>query len=93
MSKTQQPIDAVDPDRIAAIIKQAKRLAMEYRKVTGKPLGLTGEIGEYEAAAILDLDLATARTPGYDARDSCGRRYQIKTRVILTYPHGSYQSL
>lgn len=83
MSTAQQPADTLDPDRIAAIIKKAKRVAMDYRKVTGKPLGITGEIGEYEAATLLNLDLATARTPGYDARDSRGRRYQIKTRVIF----------
>jgi hypothetical protein len=49
---------------------------------SGKPLGITGEIGEYEAARCLGLTLADARTAGYDATDRRGRRIQIKSRSI-----------
>jgi len=54
--------------------------------LTGKPLGVTGEVAEYHAARLLGLDLAEARTQGYDAtREADGKteRVQIKGRVIL----------
>jgi hypothetical protein len=37
-------------DDIAEVISKARAVAMEYYRLTGKPLGITGEIGEYEAA-------------------------------------------
>ncbi len=51
----------------AAIIGDVKALAVEYHQTTGKPLGVTGEIAEMEAARLLGLELAEARSPGYDA--------------------------
>ena len=48
-------------DRILAILGEAKKLAREYRKLTGKPLGITGEVAEYEAARILGVELTDAR--------------------------------
>ena len=69
----------VQQERILAILAQAKGLAREYRALTGKPLGITGEVAEYEAARILDIDLTPVRHAGYDVtRSSDGRRYQIK---------------
>ena len=69
---------------ILAILAQAKGLAREYRAVTGKPLGITGEVAEYEAARILDIELTPARHAGYDGvRKSDGRRYQIKGRCLM----------
>jgi hypothetical protein len=42
-------------------------------------LGITGEIGEYEAARLLGLRLASAREPGYDAVDErTGRKFQCQ---------------
>ena len=73
----------IDPKKISGIIEVSKMLANKYREYTGKPLGITGEVGEFEAANLLNLKLATARTPGYDAKDCSGKLYQIKTRVIL----------
>jgi hypothetical protein len=35
--------------------------------LTGKPLGVTGEVSEYVVAQALRLKLAPPRTPGYDA--------------------------
>jgi hypothetical protein len=32
------------------VLGRAKSAAIEYRKLTGKPLGITGEVAEYEAA-------------------------------------------
>lgn len=67
---------------IAEILERAKSAAIDYYQLTGKPLGITGEIGEYLAAKHLGLDLADARTPGYDAIDAQGRRIQVKARAI-----------
>jgi hypothetical protein len=72
-------------DRIVAILKSAKALAQEYKKLTGKPLGITGEVAEYEAARILDLELTPARQAGYDAIEGSelgARRLQIKGRCL-----------
>lgn len=68
---------------ILEILSQAKTLAAEYYRLTGRPLGLTGEVAEFEAARILGLELAPARQFGYDAiRRAPGGdvRLQIKGR-------------
>src|SRR5690349_16531380 len=72
--------------RIMEILRECKNLAQEYRTLTGKPLGITGEVAEYEAARILGVELRPARQAGYDAieHQSGGIRYlQIKGRCIL----------
>ena len=69
------------PD-IGDILERARQAAIEYHELTGKPLGITGEIGEYLTAKLLGLELADARSPGYDARDDQGRKIQIKARSI-----------
>jgi len=69
------------------LISEARRLAAEFRRTTGKPLpGVSGEIAEHDAARLLDLKLCDERSGGYDAigqgsRD--GKRIQIKGRVIF----------
>lgn len=68
-------------DEIGKIISSARRAAVKYKKLTGKPLGITGEIAEYEAARIMGLELTEARQAGYDARKG-RKRIQIKGRVI-----------
>jgi hypothetical protein len=68
------------------ILGEAKKLAQEYYVLTGKPLGITGEVAEYEAARILGVELTPARREGYDAierRDNSLRRIQIKGRCLL----------
>ncbi len=67
---------------IGLILEKARAAAIDYYQLTGKPLGITGEYGEYIAAERLGLDLSVARTAGYDATDLEGRRIQIKTRSI-----------
>ena len=61
---------------------EVRSLAVEYYQLTGKPLGVTGEIGEVEAADRMGLELGAARTDGYDAirHDGPYRRIQIKSR-------------
>jgi hypothetical protein len=53
--------------RVAEILAATKALAVEYYQLTGKPLGVTGEVAEYVAAQTLRLKLAPPRTPGHDA--------------------------
>ena len=63
----------------------AKALACKYYAITGKPLGITGELAELEAAELLNLELTDARTPGFDAyrtRDGVRERIQIKGRAV-----------
>lgn len=73
---------APDLEEIGLIIDQARALAVRYYMLTGRPLGITGEVGEYEAARILNLSIARARESGFDATDSNGRRVQIKARSL-----------
>jgi hypothetical protein len=77
-------------ERMAEVLAEAKALAREYRTLTGKPLGVVGEVAEYEAARILNLQLRPARSVGYDAvRQSDGRRFEIKARCLAPGHSGS----
>ncbi len=75
--------DTVDPRELGRIITEAKKLAIAYRRLTGRPLGITGEVAEYEAARLLGLHLAVVRQAGFDALREDGTRIQIKGRCIL----------
>ena len=72
-----------DLTTIRGVIEAARAVAKRYRQLTGKPLGITGEVGEVLAAELLQLQLADARQAGYDAVDSHKRRVQIKSRCVL----------
>ena len=72
-----------DLSTLDGTIEVAKAAASRYRELTGKPLGITGEVGEVLAARLLGLELADTRQPGYDAVGCDGRRVQIKSRCIL----------
>ncbi|MEO6679481.1 MAG: hypothetical protein ABIO21_19210 [Pseudomonas sp.] len=72
-------------DEVYQILRDAKVLARRFYNLTGKPLGVTGEVAEFEAARILDLELELARQAGYDAtetRDGQTLRIQIKGRYF-----------
>jgi hypothetical protein len=72
-------------NELAEVLADAKSLARKYRKLIGKPLGITGEVAEFSAAQILGLELAEARQSGYDAiRNENGKvtKIQIKGRCI-----------
>ena len=73
---------------IEGIITSAVDLALRYKRLTGKPLGITGEVAEFQAAKILGLTLADARTPGYDAvgPEPQQRKIQIKGRCLPNTP-------
>lgn len=72
-------------EQLLRVLGDVKPLAREYYEITGRPLGITGEIAEYEAAQILDLELAPARQSGYDAVRTTAdedQRLQIKGRRL-----------
>jgi hypothetical protein len=83
------PIEAntLNLDQVANIIQEAKVLAKQYRNLTGRPLGITGEVAEYEAARLLGLGLAIVRQSGYDAIRCTNERIerlQVKGRCIFS---------
>jgi hypothetical protein len=70
---------------VGALIHVAKALAARYYLLTGKPLGVTGEVAEIEASEKLGLRLAEVRTPYYDAYREVAdvlTRFQIKGRAV-----------
>ncbi|WP_447753937.1 DUF6998 domain-containing protein [Pseudomonas nicosulfuronedens] len=72
-------------EEVMEILQAAKQLERRYRLLTGKPLGVTGEIAEFEAAHLLGLELGIARQAGFDATELINgevRRIQIKGRRI-----------
>jgi hypothetical protein len=67
------------------VLRVVKVLAREYYELTGRPLGVTAEIAEYEAAQLLGLTLAAVRQAGYDAIRTTAdgeQRLQIKGRCV-----------
>lgn len=47
---------------------------------------VTGDIGEYLAAAMYNVERADPGTPGYDLVDGADLRVQVKTRAFATHP-------
>ncbi len=78
------------PPRVHDLIAEAKKIAREYYDLTGRPLGITGEVAELEAARVLGLALADVRQAGFDATrltaDGVTEHLQIKGRCA---PQGS----
>ena len=75
-------VEADKLQTLEALLEQVKDLAQAYYDFTGRPLGVTGELGEYWAHKLLDVELDVVRSPGYDATDAAGRTVQIKTRQV-----------
>ncbi len=67
---------------IDKLMVEARKLAADYRRMTGKTLPISGEIARHDAATLLDLTLVEGMS-GYDALDMDGQRVQIKGRVIF----------
>ena len=67
------------------LMSEARRIAAEYRRTTGKSLGISSEIAKHDACRYLHLE-PSENNGGYDAIDpnSPGlRRIQIKGRAIF----------
>lgn len=78
-------------EEVHLILSGARELAVRYYKLTGRPLGVTGEVAECEAARLLKLQLAPAREAGYDAlrvKGESSERIQIKGRCVLSNKPG-----
>ncbi len=67
-------------NEVQQILEEAKSLAIRYKNLTGKPLGITGEIGEFTASILLNIELCDARQAGYDALRNGTEKIQIKSR-------------
>ena len=68
------------------LISEARRIAAEYRRTTGKSLGISSEIAKHDACMLLALEPVDDSSGGYDAIGSGpreGMRIQIKGRVIF----------
>ena len=69
------------------LISEARRLAADYRRLTGKPLaGVSGEIAQHDAARLMNLEICDPAVGGYDAighGSREGKRIQIKGRAIF----------
>lgn len=82
-----KPAADENPYAVNKLIAQARQLAADYWRATGKPLpGISAEIAENDAARLLDLELLGDREAGYDAvgrGPRQGRRIQIKCRTIF----------
>lgn len=81
-----QTIKTVDSEQLGEVINAAKKIAKRYRELTGRPLGITGEVGEYETVRLLGLRLTAVRQSGYDAVRGEGSsvcKIQIKARCVL----------
>ncbi|MCC7120124.1 MAG: hypothetical protein IT493_01090 [Gammaproteobacteria bacterium] len=68
------------------LMAEARRLAAEYRRTTGKTLPISGEIAVNDAIRLLGLAAADEPGLGYDAtRGSAdgGQKLQIKARVVF----------
>ncbi len=61
---------------------EARRIAAEYRRTTGKSLGISAEIARHDACRLLQLE-ARDNGGGFDAYDKNGKKIQIKSRAIF----------
>ena len=67
------------------LISEARRIAADYRRATGKSLAISGEIATHDACTLLGLE-AVEGQGGFDAigrGDRDGQRIQIKGRAIF----------
>jgi hypothetical protein len=72
--------DHKDAEQLFELLGSVKPLAARYYRLTGRPLGITGEVAEYEAARLLGVELSPVRQSGYDATRQVGRRKRYLQR-------------
>ncbi|MCW9024376.1 MAG: hypothetical protein OQK73_06805 [Gammaproteobacteria bacterium] len=65
------------------LIGEARRIAAEYRRTTGKSLGISAEIAKHDGCQMLELEPVEDQVGGFDAIDPEGLKIQIKGRVIF----------
>jgi len=67
------------------LMSEARRIAAEYRRATGKSLGISSEIARHDACRLLNLEPVESSC-GYDALETSvtpQQKIQIKGRVIF----------
>ncbi|MBK6659863.1 MAG: hypothetical protein IPG43_17725 [Proteobacteria bacterium] len=72
--------------QIDKLMGEARRLAAEYRRATGKTLAISGEIAISDAITLLGLEPAPAEAEGYDALrrvEDATDKLQIKARAVF----------
>lgn len=75
----------MNPYAVDKLMSEARRIAAEYRRATGKSLGISSEIAKHDACRLLELEPGEEGS-GIDALDpghSPEQRIQIKGRVIF----------
>ena len=73
------------------LIAQARHLAADYRRATGKTLPISGEIAVHDACSLLGLEACDSPNEGYDAighGEREGKRFQVKGRAIFNEAKG-----
>ena len=71
---------------IDKLMAEARRLAADYRRATGKTLAISGEIAVSDAVTLLGLEPAEAGVEGYDAlrrTEHGAERLQVKARMLF----------
>ncbi len=71
---------------IDRLVGEARRLAADYRRATGKTLPVTAEIAVQDCIRLLGLKPAESSAAGYDAireRNGAVERIQVKGRAIF----------
>lgn len=79
---------------INKLMAEARRLAAEYRRATGKTLPITAEIAVQDTIRLLELEPPPAGAVGYDAlrrRDGREERIQVKGRAIFDEGKGGHR--
>ncbi|MBI5451316.1 MAG: hypothetical protein HY940_08165 [Gammaproteobacteria bacterium] len=81
---------------VEKLIAEARKVAADYRRATGKPLpGVSAEICMHDAARLLDLELTNNPALGYDAMGRggvrAGKKIQIKGRAIFDESKGGHR--
>jgi hypothetical protein len=77
--------------QVDKLMSEARRIAAEYRKATGKVLGISSEIARHDAARLMNLELVDNAQGGWDALGRgarAGKRVQIKGRAVFDEQKG-----
>jgi len=76
---------------VEKLMLEARKLAADYRRATGKPLGISNEIAVHDVIRLMKLVPAEPNASGYDAIGTGsreGRYIQIKGRTIFDESKG-----
>lgn len=79
----QYPLELMDFDGLtnAGWLAFLTELGIAHKRIFGRTLALTDELGELHACQALQLERAVAGMAGYDALDREGGKVQIKSRA------------